>query len=343
MLKDTQKKTVMAYLIDIYSKRILIEFQQEKLMPSEAQDIFSDYVQFIKQTKLLFEYSYFIVNCHKAYTVYISYLQERKLYNDCLIICKELDSLLSTDDIERKAIVYHTIGTLYLALKFLRKAEEAFEVSLNLIDKIPSNRREEEELVKVQISLIDHLSCLKLERKDHINALDLLIRCYNLKRTCSGYDSENIATTLVAIARVYKILGRWDDAIEYFTRGADSFERLKGPNNIHTANAFIELAQIRAFQGIYKKAIDLTESALTIYINLNGKDHSSTLRLYTNLIFLSLKLNSNEMIRYYIELISDILNEKEDEISFVLFNEIGNLLRQHKRQQDAITFYQKSK
>jgi len=140
------------------------------------------------------------------------------------------------------------------------------------------------------------------------------IRCYSsslkLKASYYGNNHEQTAHSYISLGYIrffYGLLSRkaylsnreYEKAYSNFSVGNHILEKTLGKYTIHSANCYVCMAQIKYKVKHYRESIDLYETALEIYINLLGKTHLYTYRIYLNLLYLSFIINDGNKIDYY--------------------------------------------
>lgn len=91
--------------------------------------------------------------------------------------------------------------------------------------------------------------------------------------------------------------------------GNQILEDISGKYNIHSANSYVCMAQIKYKMKLYKQSSDLYSTALDIYVKLLGKSHVYTYRIYLNLMYLAFILKDNFKINVYEKILGALLEQ----------------------------------
>lgn len=101
----------------------------------------------------------------------------------------------------------------------------------------------------------------------------------------------------------------FEDAYDNFTTGNQIMEEISGRYNIHSANSYVCMAQIKYKMKQYKESNDLYSTALDIYVKLLGKSHVYTYRIYLNLLYLAFILRDSFKVNVYEKILGALLDQ----------------------------------
>lgn len=117
---------------------------------------------------------------------------------------------------------------------------------------------------------------------------------------------------------------------------------MAGKNSLPHANCLLQIAKVHFRLKQITQALDIYEIVSNIYLVELGKNHIKTYKIQLNLLEMSYLLQNQYKIQFYEDKLRQILDQNYDENTFVVANEMGNLLRKYHQYQQSIVSYCKA-
>lgn len=176
------------------------------------------------------------------------------------------------------AVCLEKIGKFYFEMGNLEEAEPHFERALKIMEKsmgpnhlnvaIGSNELAEVYFLQgASLSLPQH----EFERKI-AEAESLFIRSLEILEIQLGPFTNEVATTLNGLGRVYLVRGKLDDAERVLKHALDIREANLGPNHLQVALTMNNLSEVYERMGKSNEAEVLLERANSILESTTGPD-----------------------------------------------------------------------
>jgi len=108
-------------------------------------------------------------------------------------------------------------------------------------------------------------------------------RSLQLRMVVGGPNRKDVATSCFAQAVALQSQGKYEYALELYTKSLDIWIQEYGPDHNCVADSYNNIAAIYNAQGKYEDALELFEKSLDIDIKVHGPDHPDVATLYINL------------------------------------------------------------
>ena len=99
-----------------------------------------------------------------------------------------------------------------------------------------------------------------------------------------GQDSLDVAKSYNNMAIIYKTQGKYEEALEMYTKSGDIMTRIYGgDNHPDVAASYTNIGIVYYRQGQYERALDYHQKALEIDIKVSGQDHPDVASSFINI------------------------------------------------------------
>lgn len=131
----------------------------------------------------------------------------------------------------------------------------------------------------------------------------------------------------------------YSTGFEYFTRARGLFERTLGTMHPETANAILHQAFIRGKQGDTVEAIQYYNLAKTVLNAALGGEDSNIFQISVQLVHLYLSNGNTQDAISLMDELNQNCRKLSEEAAALIYNELGNVMRQHGFTQEALDYY----
>ena len=176
----------------------------------------------------------------------------------------DIDYTIENEDNNDNTYTYKYIANIYWKISNLEKANEYFEKSLTLLNKIIEEYKNDAESDDNE-----HLELLE-------NKLEMEIKLYD-------ENSIQVAKTYYAIGLVYKSLGNNEKRLEYYKKGLEIRIKVQGEEHEDVATQYNNVAVVYNFLGEREKAIENHNKAIAIRLKILGEEHKDLASSYSNM------------------------------------------------------------
>jgi len=100
----------------------------------------------------------------------------------------------------------------------------------------------------------------------------------------SGQDHPDVAASYNNIAIIYKNQGKYEEALELYTKSLDIKTRIYGgDNHPDVAASYTNIGVVYCRQGQYERVLEYYQKALEINIKVSGQDHPDVAKSFNNI------------------------------------------------------------
>ena len=161
-------------------------------------------------------------------------------------------------------LIIHLAYTMLIGLSLDGQAAETAE---------QANARPEPDLVREETKrLLEKMEEL-YSRADYAAALDVLRNALNTAETRWGSNSTNLGDILDLTGGVYRVQGRFSNAVVVFERSLSIRQSAFGGDHPDVAKSLFGLASLYNDLGAYTSALQMAERSLEIREKSFGKEH----------------------------------------------------------------------
>ena len=180
-----------------------------------------------------------------------------------------------------KAIVTHELGHTYFKLKDYDKAEQYYQLSLNI--RQDTRGKEHPEEVAETMSQLGNLYSMK---KDYKTALQYHQQTLKIREKYYGSNSRQVAVTLGNIAYIYFFEGKLDKALQNYERIEKIHQNNSDIPKREAADNYNNLARIYFKLNALDKSLQYFGKAYEIYLNVYGAKHPLTQSTEKNITYI---------------------------------------------------------
>ncbi|MCL2053556.1 MAG: tetratricopeptide repeat protein [Oscillospiraceae bacterium] len=160
-----------------------------------------------------------------------------------------------------------------------------------------------------------------------------------------GIEDENIADLIHNTGYIYKYLGEYDRALEFYGKALEIQEKILGKEHPDTATTYNNMAIVYDNQGEYDKALELYGQALEIKEKILGKEHRLTATTYNNMAIVYKNQGEyNRALELYgkvLEISEKILGKKH-RLTATTYNNMAVVYEKQGEYDRALEFYGKA-
>ena len=183
--------------------------------------------------------------------------------------------------------IYHNVGTRYIDLGELEKAEEYLTKALVL------KRRHGFPTLSMAQSY-HSLGFLHYRKGELGQAEEMFHQSYSLLEGILEPNHPNLVFPLEGLSAVLQDQKQYDQSREIILRTRDILEKSLGAEHPRTAMAYNNLAGVLMLQGHYEEALPWAEKSLSNQIKTRGEKHPDTVSALLNLAIIQGHLQSDE-------------------------------------------------
>ena len=255
-----------------------------KLLHKHMKQDFSDIESLKKNQLLLPHITSLIYHCTKLTDKDISLTKKMaELYSDCgniyfilLELNKSLEkhkqalriyNLVYEKNHKKKAIAISNIGAVLQLLKRPKEAKSEYEKALSIYTALEDSQDQ-----NIAITMIKIASCY-LDLKDCSPALILYEKALDIYSKNS--EILNIASTIEEIGNVYKILQKYQDALDKYNLALSLYTSIYGEKSQKIAEIINSIGDVYRRLENYPKAENHYRKAMEINIEIHSDNHLS--------------------------------------------------------------------
>ncbi len=183
------------------------------------------------------------------------------------------------------------------------------------------------------------------EIEDQDKAVDILLRCKDIREEVLGAEHRLIPRTRNSIGSAYDSAGKFNEAIEMYKASQELNENAKREFTTEQASVYTSLGFVYDKQHEYDEAIKMYRKALHISEKVNGSDHTETADAYNNIGTMYCNQgeyqNAVEMFKKALAIRENVLG-CEHLITGDTYNNLAFVYLDDEKYDDAISMYEKA-
>ena len=161
-----------------------------------------------------------------------------------------------------------------------------------------------------------------------------------------GHDSPDVAASYNNIAIIYKNQGKYEEALEMYTKSLDIKTRIYGgDNHPDVATSYNNIGNVYNRQGQYERALEYYQKALEIDIKVSGQDHPDVATSFNNIGVVYQKKGDleNALVQHQkaLEIRTRVFGSDHLDVA-KSYNNIGLVYDTQGKYEEALEYYQKS-
>ncbi len=174
-----------------------------------------------------------------------------------------------------EAVDFYNQGNSHLAQSNFDLAVSCFEKSSEIFKKIENTSN--------YLTAQHALATAYMYKNDTKNAQEIISNTITEAEQLDPPNEDLLAELYNVQAQIYSNTRKINEAINYFTKTYEIYQKKYGDENRKTANAMRNLASIQAFVGNTDAALEFFQKAKDVYIKLEGENSSNLIEIYLSL------------------------------------------------------------
>ena len=300
--------------IEMYRKHLMLKL---KYFPSHSNEVASAYNQLGVVYTMVGSFDLAMESLHRA----------KKLR----------EALFGPSHIET-ATVYNNIGNVYLYKGEYLLALNCYKQGKEIIEHCGMMEHPD-----FATSLVNMATSLK-GLKQYEESLLLYEKALNIREKILGEFHHSTISCYVMIGNLHLSAGNLKQAEDYISHATSIREHDCGVNHVDTGFCYLSMGNIRQQAGDFEEALHYYNTVKDIFEEHFGEKHPDTLLVYENMASVLMSMgNGNAALDWLFKVVNAQQELAQHPSLAILFNTIGNILRQQARNDEAFEYYQKAR